>query len=428
MEADVKARIQAEAEAAADRGDSHKVCEYTAVAEKSAWLDAYFARLRANDGKPKNAPPPKSQQGGQGQAQRPPAREPDEVKTPSGGGARQQPPAGQGQGKAEPVAPASKPDGLSRFEVLSKNQVGVGAAAARNFAAVQARHMMARQYPRKWRQLEATLLAECSRFAFAKKARYAVTNRGSGLSIGFAELALRVMGNADVECVIVQDDPYDPIANDPGKVVVDVRGIDFETNAGWSTQVSIPRTVERKRADGRVQFGQRANSFGEQVFVVLATAEEMFAQVNNFVARAAREAILHFVPRDVQDACELAVVEAIRLGAKEDPKAHARLMLSEFVKLGVDPDEVEEWLGKSLDAASPADVQRLSGAWTQVNEGAEWGDLLAAVRKERAAATAAEEAAAKGEKPADEAEQPPQGQTPPTGSKGEQARRAAGAG
>src|SRR4029077_1955184 len=101
-----------------------------------------------------------------------------------------------------------------------KAETAASALAAQAAAAVQARHIVAIKYPRNIDRVRVLLLKACERPLFAEKAIYCKplgkqlnkkTGRweeafAEGLSIRFAEEAVRTLGNAITEAKIVYDD------------------------------------------------------------------------------------------------------------------------------------------------------------------------------------------------------------------------------
>ena len=76
--------------------------------------------------------------------------------------------------------------------------------------------------------------------------------RITGLSVRFAEEAVRSMGNLDVSTPVVYDDPH--------KLIVRVSVTDLEANAIYSHDVTVVKTVERRSLkDGQAALSVRQN-------------------------------------------------------------------------------------------------------------------------------------------------------------------------
>ena len=116
------------------------------------------------------------------------------------------------------------------------------AVAVQARAAVEARYKMALMRPRSWDEVRVRLLAACKRPGFAETARYAKPVGGKsieGPSIRFAEEALRAMGNAYVETMVVFDDDE--------RRIVRVTVTDLEANLSYPHDITLRKTVERRR-------------------------------------------------------------------------------------------------------------------------------------------------------------------------------------
>ena len=90
---------------------------------------------------------------------------------------------------------------------LPAHHTGATAAAHHAMAQIQARATVALARPRDVMTFRENILRDCDRPGFADHARYEVKNRGSGMSIRFAESALRHFGNLYCEAVAVDDNP-----------------------------------------------------------------------------------------------------------------------------------------------------------------------------------------------------------------------------
>jgi len=248
------------------------------------------------------------------------------------------------------------------------------AAAAK--AMVEAAYIIALRNPRNIERARQRLLAECERPGFAENARYAKpTGEGKiyGLSIRFAEAAMREMGNLDCQQFIVFDDDL------RRGMVVAVR--DLETNAAVTFPVLIDKTVERKKPDPtREKLGERKNSRGEMVYLVKATEDEVLTKQNAMLSKARRNAILNFLPSDIADECERACQETLAKQDKTDPKAALRRITGGFFDLGVDADVVQKMVGHDLDTISPAELNLLRNLYTGLRDGeTTLADVLEAV-------------------------------------------------
>ena len=135
--------------------------------------------------------------------------------------------------------------------------VAAGEAAK---ARIQSAYIMAYQKPRDDMESRDRILKACKRSEFAGKAEYSKPVGGKsikGPSVRFAELALREWGNIMTEVTTLYED--DAIRR------VRVSVLDLETNAQFTRDIQIKKTVERKSKKGREDdlISERKNSYNE---------------------------------------------------------------------------------------------------------------------------------------------------------------------
>jgi len=300
-------------------------------------------------------------------------------------------------------------------------------------AMTEARWIMAMRNPRNILDVRQEILDECKRPGFAEVATYArpvgreridedgdprgkkgewVEVYAEGLSIRFAEVAMRRMRNMQCKATVIYDDAR--------QRVITVYAVDYESNATWETDITVPKTVERKKLKkGQRPLGERLNSYGDRVFIVEATDSEVAVKAAAEISKASRTAILRLIPGEIQDeAHELCKTIAANKAAK-DPRAAIKRMLDSFAELAVKPSEIEAWLGHKIEAGTREEFLQLSKIASGIREGELiWPEVLAeriaAHDRERAPATSAGPAAppAAPPPPADPAKPPPPAATP----------------
>src|SRR3990167_2402065 len=252
----------------------------------------------------------------------------------------------------------------------------VAAAMARAQSEVQSRYVIARANPRNWDDIRTRLLKECRRPGFARVARYHVP-RGEkgieGLSIRFAEAAIRIAGNIALDVEVVHES-------------ADYRQIravatDLETNASFASVSVIEKTTERRKVrEGQEVLGERMNSSGAAVFLVRADEGEMFMKTNKEVSKAFRSA-LRLIPGDIVEECDRMCRLTLRNEDAADPLAARRLMLDAFAEENVIPSEIEAFLGHALDRMTDDERDQLRGIYVALKEGTiTWDAVLAAKR------------------------------------------------
>ena len=108
-------------------------------------------------------------------------------------------------------------------------------------AAVEAMFVVARANPRSWDNVRVQLLNECKRPAFAKAAWFRKPQGNTfveGLSVRFAETALRLAGNLRRGTRTTYEDDH--------KRQINIFVVDCETNSESSRDITIDKTVERR--------------------------------------------------------------------------------------------------------------------------------------------------------------------------------------
>ena len=242
-------------------------------------------------------------------------------------------------------------------------------------AGTNARYIMALQRPRSWDNVRTRLLLECERPAFAKVARYRkpIGKGVTGPSIRFAEACFRLAGNLDA--------PVTTTFEDRERRILHLVVIDLETNASHSADITIDKTVERRDATDRVILGQRTNKGGETVFVVEATEDELLNKQNALVSKALRTLVLRLVPGDIVDEGQERCIKTTNDRNAKDPAAAKKEALDAFASVGVFPGALAEYVGHSLDALQPAELDELVQIYTSLRDGeATWQAVLEAKR------------------------------------------------
>lgn len=267
---------------------------------------------------------------------------------------------------------------------LTQTNAITEAMVAAKRADVEARWIMAMRSPRNLDQARQDILAECRRPGFAEVAIYArpvgrkfneETGQWEeafveGLSIRFAEVAVRCMRNISAETETVYD------AETERRVRVSV--CDLETNVLWRRDITISKTVERKKLKKNQRpLGERENSYGERVYIVRATDDEVNVKEAAEVSKASRTGILRVVPGHLQDeAMKLCKQIAADRDAK-DPSAARNRMFDAFANVGVKPTDIEQWLGHSTDQISPTELEQLRKLFAAIADGeVTWADAM----------------------------------------------------
>jgi hypothetical protein len=321
---------------------------------------------------------------------------------------------------------------------LAGENAATQALVAKATADIQARWVMAMRRPRDMDEVRQMIIKECRRKDFAQTAIYAVPRGGNtirGLSIRFAEVAMRCMGNMSCEAQTIYDSDEERI--------VRVIATDFESNATWPRDITIKKTVEVKQLKkGQRAIRDRINSYGDRVYLVDATDDQVATKEAAMISKAARTAILRLIPGHIQDEAFDLCDELMKKKDAENPDAARNTLFDAFASLNVMPTQIAEWLGHPVDQATPAELaelRKLYGAlregetsWAEAMEGAE--EARARARKAAAdragpkaaagvpaappaAAATAEAPRSSATPPAAAAPPPPKAQTPAKGGK-----------
>lgn len=257
------------------------------------------------------------------------------------------------------------------------------AAAEAAKARIQAAYIMALQRPRSYDQSRIKILEACSRPCFAEKVEYSKPVGGGrpvvGPSIRFAELALREWGNIAYENQVVYDDELTRRIN--------VTITDLETNTTFSASLQINKTVERKKTEGRDVLSERINSYGEKVFLVRATEDEIMNKQAAAISKALRNEGLRLIPQDIIEEAIERARETVKKRDKADPDAARKKLADAFAGLRIMPTDLEKYLGHSLAQTSPAEIQELRSIYQTIRDGeAKWSDYVTPQEEEPSSA------------------------------------------
>lgn len=263
----------------------------------------------------------------------------------------------------------SQPMGLVTRQ---SGELAISASAAHAKALVEAKFIMALQRPRNILQVRDVILAACRRPAFAASAWYAKPVGGGkvrGPSIRFAETAIQAMTNITVIPSIVHEDDE--------KRVMFIEVIDLQTNTSYGDTVTISKTVERKDKKGREVISERPNSYGEIVYTVVATEDEIANKANSAKSKIIRNSGLRLIPQDLIEEAEQEIRKTMETGGGDNRAESIKRMADAFSEMGVKPNALEQYLGHALDSTSPSELSDLRQMFATIRDGeAKWADYL----------------------------------------------------
>lgn len=262
------------------------------------------------------------------------------------------------------------------------------ALIAKETATIQARWIMALRAPRNLLQVRQLLLKECQQPGFAEKAIYSVprggNNKVTGMSIRFAEVGMRVMGNMSCESVTIFD-------NDEERLVR-VTVTDYETNAHWQRDITVKKTIERKQLRrNESPIRTRINSFGDPVYICEATDDDTRTKEAAEISKAARTGILRLIPghitAEMRSLCERLQLDKNRA----DPGAELKKIVDNFADRNVLPAQLEAYLGHPMDQIVPAEITMLQQLFRGLREGdiTSWAEAMEGSEAARKVATEA---------------------------------------
>lgn len=250
------------------------------------------------------------------------------------------------------------------------------AVAAQAKALVEARYIMAVRRPRDMDVVRERMLKECCRPSFAAVARYQKpigkdrSKWPTGPSIRFAEAAVRCMTNITVETMTVYDDRE--------KRIVRVTVTDLEANVPYSQDVTIAKTIERRqKKDGDTVISTRTNSYGDMLYILEATDDDIINKQQALISKAVRTLGLRLIPGDIVDECMDQVMVTQRNADAEDPDAAKRKLFDAFGGLGVQAGQLKEYLGHDAKTLSPKELSDLRALYAAIRDGeAAWRDVM----------------------------------------------------
>lgn len=271
--------------------------------------------------------------------------------------------------------------GATQMEV--RGETAAVAVAAAQEALVKARCALAKHSPRDIEVARTRILKDCDRPLFAERAVYSKpvgkkqnpqTGKWEeqfveGPSVRLAEAIFRHMGNMFADAMVVADD-YE-------KRIVKVMCMDLETNATDAQDVTISKTVERRKANDRTVVSQRMNSYGDVVYTVVATEDELLNKVNSAVAKMRRNKIIELSPIDIVEEAMNRARQTTAKADAQDPDAAKRRIIDAFAEVQVSAADLREWLGHDLDKITPAELAQLRKIHAALdNEETSWAAVM----------------------------------------------------
>lgn len=260
----------------------------------------------------------------------------------------------------------------------------MAAVQARETARINAMYIMAERHNRNWDSVRVRLLSHCDRAGFAEVAWYRkpagkkqINGQwkevfAEGLSTRFAEVARQEMHNTNTETSIVFEDE--------SLRIIRASVVDLECNSIESREMVIPKTVERKGRqakdgtwlppEGREVISERVNTWGDPIYTVKATEDEIRNRQNSEISKATRDGSLRLIPKDIRDDCARRIYETKMDPNKTDPTEARKRIIDAFAALGVMPEDLQSYLiDTPMDRISPAQLDDLRGLYSAIHDG-----------------------------------------------------------
>ena len=197
-----------------------------------------------------------------------------------------------------------------------------------------------------------------------------VNNNIEGPTIRFAEMLLRSWRYLSIE--------VNPMGEDDKQRMLQVICTDYQSCNFTSEIVAVPKTVERKKTKaGDEIVSQRTNTYGDPVYLVKATDDELAMRTNALISKARRNLILQAVPGWlIEEGVEMVRTTA-RTKDAQDPDAARRKLFDAYATVGVTATQLTEYLGHA-NQLSPTELEDLRGYYSGIKDGfTTWSAVVA---------------------------------------------------
>ena len=264
------------------------------------------------------------------------------------------------------------------------------AMAAAQKATVEARYKMALARPRDLDIVRQAMLKDANRSSFARVAIYhkPIGKGVEGPSIRFVEAAIRNMTNILTETTTISEDDE--------RRVIRVAVSDLETNTYFSQDVTVTKTVERsKLPQGEKPIRMRTNSFGKPVYILHGTDDDILNKQNALISKAVRTLGLRLIPGDLVDEALWYVRQTMAKEDAQNPDMAKNRIIDAFAQIGVQVEQLKEYVGHELSALDPNELQTLRAIYSAIKDGeTSWKAVMDDKAEKEAEAKAAKKPAA----------------------------------
>ena len=289
------------------------------------------------------------------------------------------------------LAPVNTPEQQMMPAVApSASENAALAMAAAQKATVEARYKMALARPRDLDIVRQAMLKDANRSSFARVAIYhkPIGKGVEGPSIRFVEAAIRNMTNILTETTTISEDDE--------RRVIRVAVSDLETNTYFSQDVTVTKTVERsKLPQGEKPIRMRTNSYGKPVYILHGTDDDILNKQNALISKAVRTLGLRLIPGDLVDEALWYVRQTMAKEDAQNPDMAKNRIIDAFAQLGVQVEQLKEYVGHELSALDPSELQTLRAIYSAIKDGeTSWKAVMDDKAEKEAEAKAAKKPAA----------------------------------
>lgn len=239
-------------------------------------------------------------------------------------------------------------DRLGQRAVPTAAQIGQQTAVeqARAVAEVAAAVQVAQQFPRDLAAVREEVEQACRTMSLARKAFYAVQNRGEGKSVHLARELARIYGNFQSGVHELRRD--------------DDAGISEVQAFAWDVQTNNRSTRTFVSPHQRMRGGQR---------VPLVDLNDVYLSNQNTGARAVRECIFAALPNWLVDLAEDECRKTLQRGDGEPLDARASKAVAAFARMNVTQGQLEQRIGRTKDRWDAQDVASLGVLFDSIRSG-----------------------------------------------------------
>lgn len=240
--------------------------------------------------------------------------------------------------------------------VVAQETAGLRQAQSREMAETQTKFLMAQHFPRDERKAMDGILNAFARTTLAERAQYAFQRGGqdiSGLSIDAMEAIAQQWQNIEFGWAELSRG-------------VGLDGVSYSDVRSYAIdlQSRVPRYL---------QFIVRHWRDTKKGGYKLTDERDIYELCANMAQRRVRSCLEAVIPRDVQESAREQANVTLKSSADTSEEGIAK-MLRVFGKLGVTKDQIEQFIGRRVEAIQPAQVVRLVRVAQSIRDGLSTAD------------------------------------------------------